>query len=279
MAGVAVGPATRAYRENSGINAFARTPGGSVAVGAGTRAYQQGVRPGYAPPAAKPAAWTPPPVPPGLYNPIRDVELAEGKRGSEQTTRGLERQKASSENRYGVNLAEVGQREGNQKAAHEEMLARLGESFKRLGARQEDQANAGNTNYGGALIAAGLARAGNEATRKASEQRTFGESQQANAAARGRLALGESEATGPGGSLTEALQNAGENQQGFEQSVGGLKNTEASEHGYRAPTGPSPSSAGAFNKVNPVTKEHFREIKVGGKTVHEYHSGRKVTVR
>lgn len=255
MAGsVAVGPATRAYRETGGQGVFTQMPGGSVATGSATRAARVGVPA----PFAQPGPWTPPAIPSSYYNPIRGIEDAEGARGSEQTISGLQRQKTDAENDYGTSVTQV-------ESHGKELQERLAESYKKLGAAQDQQANTDGTLYGGALMASAMKRATNEGVQKAANQK-------AEQDELGKLSVSENELLGPGGSLTEALQNAGVNQQGFHEGIQTLEGTEAASNGYQAPTAPK------FDKVNPVNGEHYRRVTIGGKQYHEYHSGRKVPI-
>lgn len=217
-AGVAVGPATRAYRENY-------QP--SVAVGTQTRAYGEGWR----------SAATPYVPPAGAYNPLRDIEAAEGKRGSEQALSSDARQRTNAEGEYGTQISLLNQREADQKRQQGEVLANLARSYQQLGVRQGEGANKAGVLNGGALIAAAQKRARNEGVTKGADEARFGEQHQANDATRGRLSVALEQLLGTGGSLTESAENTRTNQQGFENSLRTLENREAAEAGlgYQQP--------------------------------------------
>lgn len=223
---------------------WAHSRGGAVRVGG---------RPGaaFADPSQE-TAWQPPPVPAGYYNPIRDIELAEGQRGSEQSITGLDRQKTVGENTYATNLGLLAQREQQQQDSAKQTLARLAEGYAKLGARQGEQANKAGVVNGGALISATTKRVANEGVQKAADERAFAQQRQQLENERGRLATGENQLVGPGGSLVEAIQNARTNQQAFANSVGTLKGNEAAAHGYRPPQ-------------RPWVKVRGGSVRVGGK--------------
>lgn len=182
--------------------------------------------------------WVPPPIPPSFYNPIRDIEGAEGKRGAEQQQNALNRQVAATENNYGVNQALVGQREAGEQQDTQLQLGRIGEAFQRLQARQGEQGNATGTLYGGALLASGMKRAANQKLQTDAVQLQASRQAQADANERGRLALGEGEQVGPAGALSEALLNSRENDRAFQSSLGTLEGSEAAQAGYQAPSAP-----------------------------------------
>jgi hypothetical protein len=180
----------------------------------------------------------PPPIPAGYYNPILDIQLAEGKAGSEQQITGLERQKTNAENTYATNIGLLKQKEEAQQQGAKETLGRLAESYAKLGARQSDQANAAGTLYGGALISARMKRAANEGVTRHADEVANERALQQFADERGKLALAEQQLVGPGGSLLEAMANARANQQLFATNIGTLKQKQAAEQGYKAPERP-----------------------------------------
>lgn len=196
--------------------------------------------------------WQPPPIPAGTYNPIRDIELAEGKRGSEQELTGLDRQRTNAENTYATNLGLLGQREGQHQMDAKQAIERIIESFTKLGARQGEQANVRGVLNGGTMLAAAGKRAANEQLSRRQADQAAARQRQADENERGRLATQQSQLTGPGGSLTEAIQNARANQQAFAGSVGTLKGTEAAQHGYVPPQ-------------RPWTKTRLGSVRVGGR--------------
>lgn len=189
--------------------------------------------------AAAKGPWVAPPVPAGSYNPIRDNELAEGKLSTEQGITGDERQRTNAENTYATNLQLLNEREASQKQTGQETLARLTESYKKLGAQQGEQANAKGTLYGGALIAAAQKRAANEDVTKASDERSLAETLKGDENDRGQLSVAEGQLLGPGGSLVEAIQNARQAEQQREEGLGTLRSVEAAQNGYVAPHAPT----------------------------------------
>ncbi|HEY4451019.1 MAG TPA: hypothetical protein VGN13_05445 [Solirubrobacteraceae bacterium] len=221
-------------------------PGARVRVGGAPASSS-----GYQSPSAA-FAWQPPPVPAGYYNPILDIQQAEGKQGSEQQLTGLERQQTVDENTYATNLGLLGQREAQQQEAQKQTLARLAESYAKLGTRQGEQANRLGVVNGGALISSATNRAANEAVQKAADERTFAAQGQANENERGKLATQQSQLTGPGGTLVEAIANNKQNQQLFEQGIGTLRSSQAAEHGYVPPQ-------------RPWVHERGGSVRVGGK--------------
>jgi hypothetical protein len=200
-------------------------PGGGFVRVRGAAPGTQGVYPGSGP-------WQLPPIPPGYYNPMLDVQASEGKLGTEQTLSGLNRQKTDAENNYATNLGLLGQREADQAQKQKETLALLGESYKKLGVQQGGQANATGTLYGGAMISSAMKRAANEGSQKARDEAARAEQVQANQNERGRLSTQENQLLGPGGSLLEAITNAERSQQLYGQNINTLKGTQAAEHGY-----------------------------------------------
>lgn len=197
--------------------------------------------------------WTPPPIPAGSYNPIRDLELSEGKLATSQGLTGDERQQTNAENGYATNLALLQQRETAEKKTGQETLARLAESYKKLGNRQTEAANAAGELQGGALLASALKRNANEGVTKGADERNLSEQLKADENQRGQISVGESQLIGPGGSLTEAMQNASQSEQQREEGIGTLKSNEAAANGYEAPAGP-PNAAAPARRAAPVVK-------------------------
>ena len=162
--------------------------------------------------------WAPKPPPAGSYSPYRDVEIATGKEATEQTEKGLERQGADNTANYTANLSEL-ERKG------QETLARLAESYKKLGARQGEQANSDGTLYGGALLASAAKRAQNEGVAKSADEAS-------QSAARGKLEAGFNQGQE---AVREGIVNAGLTQQTAKEGVEKVRNTEATELGSYKP--------------------------------------------
>ncbi len=164
---------------------------------------------------------TPPPAPPELYKPERQLEEATGKASYEQAEQAAQRAKTDAENSYGVTVTE-------DKAKTNELLAALANSSAKLGRRQNEGANATGTLYGGALIQAAAQRANNEgegvATDNANLNRELGaatlkEQQENNADA-------------------EAQLNAQSNEHTYTTGIESLEGKEAALSGYNAPKAP-----------------------------------------
>lgn len=198
--------------------------------------YRVGGRPA-GPPAVTDgnASWQPPPIPAGYYNPLRDIEAAEGKRGSQQTITGLQRQRTNAESDYGVNKSLI-----ERKA--QDSLKRISESFQRLGGRQEEGANRLGELHGGALLQAAAKRAANQ-------QIANKPVEQAQQDELGRLALNEQRLIGEGGSITEALTNANSNEQAFGEGLDTLKRNEAAGRGYEPPERPWAQEQGGAVRI------------------------------
>lgn len=199
------------------------------------------------------------PIPAGFYDPTRDIELASGKREGFNTIEDIGTRRLRGENDY---TTAVGQSQQNEQSA----LGEIQRAYQRLAGRQAEQQNASGTLYGGSALAAASARGANQ---------QLGEAPVKLAAEReqGRLGLGhqrEGEDLGTQQGRTESAME----QFGIDTNT--LKTAEAIKNGYAAP---GAAEAGQFPHVNPLTGAHYREIKQGGKTIHEYHDGRKVVLR
>ena len=165
------------------------------------------------------APWQAPPPPPTSYNPIRDINIGTGRLSTEQTVKGLERQRENGSLNFTANKEEI-ERKG------QDTLAKLAESYKRLGARQGEQANADGTLYGGAVLAAAAKRATNEGLQKQSQQ-------EAQEAELGRLGNNFSQQQG---TLTEGITNANESGRNAREGEETLRNNESVNNGYSPET-------------------------------------------
>lgn len=262
--GAAVGPETRAYQQSGGLNSFTRSPAGTVAVGAATRAARLGLagpgaRPGPAAaptaapggvPGAVPAAgagaavWTPPPT--GSYNPTRDVEAEEGERGLGQ----LEGQLATSGSRdtadYFTQKGEIERTEGQQNTDFSKQQEQLAEAFKQLAGSQQEGANKAGVLGGGALLQAAAKRAVNEGKERATDTTNHERQIEGDELAQAKLARegAPPETANPLGGrafqdLNTQLTNAQSNQTFFEDAQHRLAGQEASERGYNPPAAPA----------------------------------------
>lgn len=212
---------------------------------------------------------TQPPIPAGAYNPIRDIELNAGKRGAQNTIEDFGTRESRGAANYLLSEEGVKRQESEQTQDRNTALQALQRSFQRLGVRQGEQANAAGVLRGGALLQSAAKRAANEGIGRTGIETTYNRQQEADQRQLGALALqrqGDQQENATGISRAEREQG----QFGIDTET--LKAREASENGYRAPTGPAKL---LFNQVNAKTGEHFRTYKAGGRTVHEYHNGHK----
>jgi len=205
--------------------------GGSYGYTTGTTGARYRTYKAPAPPAAA-APFAQPPIPPSFYNPQYDVEEAEGKRGGEQERNKLARNQGYSNTDYAIGLGRVS--ENRTKA-----LRQLGESFRRLGARQGEALSAAGELSGGAALASAQVRAANEGTQRGDLETGFRNQE-------GQLALGhQRQEEGYG----EAFSNNAANERGFLEGLGKFKAKEASDRGYEAPEAPTAPRKGAGKYV------------------------------
>lgn len=116
-----------------------------------------------------PGPWTPwsaQPIPTNYYNPSRDVEEAAGKRGAEDTLNEIGTNRGYAESDYTEGQEKIGRERGQQNQDYQNALSTLAESFKRLGVRQGESANAAGLFSGGALLQAAAKRSANEGVKK-----------------------------------------------------------------------------------------------------------------
>lgn len=270
MAAVSVGAATRAAREVGQFGYSVQNPGSSAAVGSATRAARLGV--GAATGEAAPA-WTPPPIPAGAYNPIRDIELNAGKRGTQNTVEDLGTKESRGQASYLLGVEGVKRQEAEQAQGRSEALASLQRSYQRLGVRQTEQAREAGVLRGGAVLQSAAKRTANEGIAKAPIETSFQRQQEGDQRSLGQLALSrqqeaEDDTTGIGRAEREQSQ--------FGVDTQTLEGREAAENGYVAPSGPAKL---VYNKINPANGQSYREFKnAKGQTVHEYNGGRRVTL-
>lgn len=270
---VRVGGARGVEQQGGVVPSFTRTPGvGFVRVGG--RAGAIG-----APGGGPGAPWSPPPIPPGFYNPLRDIEAGEGKRGTFQAIEDIGTQRTRGNEDFTSSIEDVGQQRTKAQQAAATALGQIQASFNRLAQRQGEQGNERGTIYGGALLAAAAKRASNQQGSNAGVQRGL-DAQLATLKQREEgLTLNHQRSLED---LNTRQQRGEINEAEYEKGIQTLKNTEAAAAGYVAPTGPPKAAAAptnAYSKVNPRTGEHYREIISGGHTIHLYSNGRKVVVK
>lgn len=185
--------------------------------------------------AMAPAAWTQPPIPTAAYNPIRDIELAAGKRGTQNTIEDDTTKEAQDNSNLLLNTEGVQREEGEQQTAEQKALSTLAESYKKLGVSQEQGANKAGVLRGGALLQAAQKRAANEGVTKGSDEQALQTQLTNDQIKRGQLTLTnqrELEA------LLTSSSRAEREQAQFGVDTKTLEAREASENGYVAPTPP-----------------------------------------
>lgn len=192
-------------------------------------------------PSQTPNGWQPPPIPVGAYNPIRDIELQAGKRGVANTLEDLGTKNARGEGNFLLGQSDIQRQQGEQTAERDKALANIGDSFKRLGVRQEEQANGAGLLRGGALLQSAAKRAANQGKATDQVNQTYSRQQEASVRQLARLALArqqEGEDIGTQGSRAEREQG----QFGIDTQT--LEAREAAENGYESPVGPAPGHGG-----------------------------------
>lgn len=207
---------------------------------------QPGVAPVYHP---GDAPWQPPPIPAGAYNPIRDIELAAGKRGVGNTLEDIATRSARDESNLLLSEGDVHRQEDQQTQDRDRALAQIAQSFTRLGVRQGEQANTAGVLRGGALLQSAAKRAGNEVRAREPVQTNYARQIEADQRQLGQLVLQrqrDAEDLGTQGSRAEREQG----QFGIDTET--LKGREAAENGYYSPTGVVPRTTtqrGGFVRV------------------------------
>lgn len=201
--------------------------------------------------------WTPPPIPSGLYNPIRGIELEAGKRGMENTLQDVKTGEAQGLANFNLGLEGIqgglAHTEAEDRAARDtdvaknrEALEALGRRYKNLASTQEQNANQAGVLQGGAMLQAAAKRAANEgiernaqnaALRRAEEgiERNLSNArEQASLAEHGEGLKRQEEQQGLETKGTRAERE--QNQFGLDTRM--LEGAEASQRGYMAPGAP-----------------------------------------
>lgn len=242
-----------------GFGAPARPAPRVVAVGSGTRAWREGIRPGVPHPAAPPPGAVPATgpgssgagastLPTGSYNPSRDVEVEEGQRGLRQLEGTIGTGRTRTADDFFASLKNLQTGLGNENSDFARQQEQLKRAFSILAGKQTEQANRYGVLGGGALLQSAAARAGNEG--RESQQQTVAHQRRTDALNQEIARLFETsappDATNPLGgrafqNFTTQLTNAQANQAFFGESQGRLAGQEAAERGYEPP--PSPGAA------------------------------------
>lgn len=234
---------------------------GSRLNGRGTSGGLGGISSGYLRPSSV-VPQTDPTPPAGLYNPLRDIEISEGKKGSSQAISGLEQKKEYGEDDFstgkledereqGNSLSEIGTARTRQQEAGKVALERLAESYKKLGAQQTEGANAAGVINGGALLQSAMKRAANEGIAKTADQKALSQNLEDDALKETRLkesgesALGKLLRESERGLRedTTGIANQSANEQTFEEGVNTLKDNEAASEGYVPGSGVAPRTS------------------------------------
>ena len=191
------------------------------------------------------------PVPPGYYDPTRDINIAEGKNTYSQARSKGEREEGYAESDFGINqaklgyqsqtgLEDIGTERTRQNEAATRALAQLAESYKRLGVRQQEGANRAGVLQGGALLQAAAKRAANEGKGRDETNLTLKHQLEADDLREARLKHGIEEGEGSNVRNTqrllsgfgEGITNAETNEQHYGEGIETLKNYEAAHNGY-----------------------------------------------
>jgi hypothetical protein len=175
-----------------------------------------------------------PTIPAGAYNPTLDIELAAGKRGTNNTLEDLLTRASRGDANYALETGEVHRQEAEQGAQHASALASLAHQYAALGSRQTEGANAAGVGRGSALAQAAVKRALNQARSAEPVNTAYHQQQLADTRALGRLALAhqqEAEDNATAGSRAEREQN----QFGIDTRT--VEAREATNNGYIDPGG------------------------------------------
>lgn len=195
-----------------------------------------------APASAQALGWTPPPIPTGAYNPIRDIELNAGKRGASNTIEDLGTKGERGEYDFLNSEGEIKRAEGEQQSDHDQQIAAIQTAFKRLASRQTEGANAAGVLRGGALAQSAAKRAANEGKQREPVDQTLSRALAGDQRALGQLALTHTREIED--QATERTRAEREQAQ-FGIDTQTLEAREASEAGYTSPVSHLSSQPGA----------------------------------
>lgn len=229
-----------------------RQPGLPAVVGISAQPTTGGVKQSARPAASYPTAgdlgWQPPPIPAGAYNPIRDIELNNGKTTLGNTLEDLLTKQTRASSDTSLSEEGIGTREKEEGENHDEALKAIADSFKKLSVRQGEQARTAGVTRGGALLQAAAKRAANETKTREPVDQTFTREQATDQTARGQLALkAQREAEDVGRESARAEREQGQ----FGIDTKTLEAREASDNGYVSP-------------VSHVTVSKAGWVRVGG---------------
>jgi hypothetical protein len=212
-------------------------------------------------PAAAPAApWAPPPWPPtGAFNPQRELEVGEAKRGLEQQELEGNTTRTRYGSAYATDMSEYDRQGREQTDAYNKGLALLAESYQRLGTRQTEAANKAGLLQGGALLQSAATRGANEAKERQKRTEANTLAQEKLDRARGKMIeeLGPPDVTNPAGGtkwqdLSTKLANLASNFTFYQQGQQALAGQEAAfNKGWEGYAPPKPPAAKPAPKPPP----------------------------
>lgn len=179
--------------------------------------------------------WSPQPIPTNWYDPSRDIEAAAGKRGAEDKLNELGRNRGYAESDFTEGQEKIGRERAYQNQDYQNALKTLAESFKRLGVRQAESANAAGVYSGGALLQAAAKRSANEALRKQPLEQAHARQEEADNLGLAQLVQAHQRTLEGLGSQQEVTER--ENAQS-QIDANYLKGQEAARAGYIAPVKP-----------------------------------------
>lgn len=191
-------------------------------------------------PPATQAPWVQPPIPAGAYNPIRDIELAAGKRGLSNTLEDIGTRGVRGEQGYLIGKEGIEREKAEQADNHAKALAALQQSYQRLGVRQGEQANTAGVLRGGALLQAAAKRATNEGKTRDEQNQAAQRTQEGLQRQLGQLTTARQQ---EGEDLTTQGSRAEREQAQFGIDTTTLEGREAAENGYIAPQAPNALAA------------------------------------
>jgi hypothetical protein len=204
-----------------------------------------------APTAGGGSPWVPPPLPSGSYNPQRDIEIEESQRGLGQLEGEIGTARSRDSADFATAASEIGRREAQQQQDYSRAKELLGQSYQRLGVRQQEGANRAGVLTGGALLQAAAKRAVNQGTEQRAADTNYNRSREADSLELAKLIreAAPPDATNPEGGrqfqdLLTKVTNAQANNAFFQKSEHALEGQEAAEHGYVAPTAPAAKASG-----------------------------------
>lgn len=200
--------------------------------GSAAAAPRVAAAPAASPLSAQDLGWQPPPIPTGAYNPIRDIELNAGKRGLDNTLEELLTKDTRGQSNLLLNEGDIATRETQEGQNHDQALAAIASSFKKLGVRQGEQARSAGVTRGGALLQSAAKRAANETKTREPVDQTYTRQQAADQTNRAQLILNRQREAEDDANATARAERE---QAQFGVDTQTLEGREASDNGYTSP--------------------------------------------